>query len=103
MVDLLQGENACSSHATCQNNSGSYTCRCKLGFEGDGKTCEDIDECNDALDTCLSGQTCKNTGWFELISNTKIKTEYFSRNIKSWLFLLSVFEWNDFQSSQKSL
>ena len=29
----------CDSNANCANNLGSYTCTCKTGFTGDGKTC----------------------------------------------------------------
>ncbi|CAH3188288.1 unnamed protein product [Porites lobata] len=29
----------CDVNATCTNNNGSYLCTCKIGFSGDGKTC----------------------------------------------------------------
>uniref|UniRef100_A0A8C9ZUQ8 Signal peptide, CUB domain, EGF-like 2 n=1 Tax=Sander lucioperca TaxID=283035 RepID=A0A8C9ZUQ8_SANLU len=32
--------------AICQTTQGSYKCTCKAGFKGDGKHCEDIDECD---------------------------------------------------------
>ena len=41
--DECQGENGgndCDYHATCTNGPGNYTCKCKEGFEGDGKSCE---------------------------------------------------------------
>ena len=40
--DECQGEgsgNDCDIYATCINGPGSYTCECKEGFEGDGKSC----------------------------------------------------------------
>ena len=35
-------ENICSNNATCINNNGSYECRCKEGFDGDGFNCQGI-------------------------------------------------------------
>ncbi|XP_076132837.1 signal peptide, CUB and EGF-like domain-containing protein 3 [Alosa pseudoharengus] len=35
----------CSIDAICQNTPRSYKCICKSGYKGDGKHCEDIDEC----------------------------------------------------------
>lgn len=36
----------CHPLAKCHNTKGSYICVCKNGFEGDGTSCEDIDECS---------------------------------------------------------
>ncbi|XP_078140267.1 signal peptide, CUB and EGF-like domain-containing protein 2 isoform X1 [Centroberyx gerrardi] len=36
----------CHIDAICQNAQGSYKCTCRAGFKGDGKHCEDIDECD---------------------------------------------------------
>lgn len=33
-------EDNCGQHATCVNNVGSFECKCKDGFEGDGISCE---------------------------------------------------------------
>ena len=30
----------CDDKADCNNTIGSYKCKCKTGFHGDGKTCE---------------------------------------------------------------
>ncbi|XP_076880060.1 signal peptide, CUB and EGF-like domain-containing protein 2 isoform X6 [Brachyhypopomus gauderio] len=40
------GSDACHIDAICQNTQTSYKCTCKSGFKGDGKQCEDIDECD---------------------------------------------------------
>ena len=29
----------CHVNATCHNTVGSYTCSCKPGYKGDGRTC----------------------------------------------------------------
>ena len=31
--------NECDSNAVCNNTEGSYTCRCLIGYQGDGKNC----------------------------------------------------------------
>ncbi|XP_073410087.1 uncharacterized protein [Dendrobates tinctorius] len=35
----------CHESADCTRSNNSYSCRCKLGFSGDGKNCSDINEC----------------------------------------------------------
>lgn len=30
----------CDVNAVCQNTAGSYTCRCKAGYTGNGRTCD---------------------------------------------------------------
>ncbi len=35
----------CAVNATCTNSVGSFSCACKNGFTGDGKTCTDVNEC----------------------------------------------------------
>ncbi|KAM9764660.1 signal peptide, CUB and EGF-like domain-containing protein 2 isoform 4-T4 [Menidia menidia] len=41
-----EGSDGCHIDAICQTTQGSYKCTCKAGFKGDGKHCEDIDECD---------------------------------------------------------
>ncbi|XP_018585416.1 signal peptide, CUB and EGF-like domain-containing protein 1 [Scleropages formosus] len=44
----------CHIDALCQNTPKSYKCICKPGYKGDGKQCEDMDECdNDYTGGCV--------------------------------------------------
>ncbi|XP_073460083.1 signal peptide, CUB and EGF-like domain-containing protein 2 isoform X1 [Aquarana catesbeiana] len=40
------GLDDCHIDAICQDTPTSYKCICKTGYKGDGKPCEDIDECD---------------------------------------------------------
>lgn len=48
---------SCSSDASCQDGA----CVCNEGFEGDGTTCDDVDECADGGDDCDENAECTNT------------------------------------------
>ncbi|MBL8787660.1 MAG: hypothetical protein JNJ59_22345, partial [Deltaproteobacteria bacterium] len=71
----------CDPNATCRNTFPGFTCKCKLGFDGDGQhclpvvcppgyefktsgtfagTCQDIDECFTDTDGCDANQICIN-------------------------------------------
>uniref|UniRef100_A0A8C6WSG6 Signal peptide, CUB and EGF-like domain-containing protein 2 n=1 Tax=Neogobius melanostomus TaxID=47308 RepID=A0A8C6WSG6_9GOBI len=41
-----EGSDGCHIDAICQTTQSSYKCTCRAGFKGDGKHCEDIDECD---------------------------------------------------------
>uniref|UniRef100_A0A8B9BF64 Signal peptide, CUB and EGF-like domain-containing protein 2 n=1 Tax=Anser brachyrhynchus TaxID=132585 RepID=A0A8B9BF64_9AVES len=48
------GLDDCHPDAICQNTSKLYKCMCKVGYTGEGKKCEDIDECdNDFNGGCV--------------------------------------------------
>ncbi|XP_066023636.1 uromodulin-like [Pocillopora verrucosa] len=74
------GEHKCDSNAECRNNVGSYRCKCKEGFSGDGQTCSDIDECALDHNNCTkAGAICTNTvGSF----NCTCQTQYFWNGIE---------------------
>ncbi|XP_077993149.1 uncharacterized protein LOC144447117 [Glandiceps talaboti] len=70
-VDECQNDdlNDCHEVATCTNTIGSFECTCpSVGYRGDGKHCEDIDECAEGTDECFGNSTCENTdGSYECI------------------------------------
>ncbi|XP_038621090.1 signal peptide, CUB and EGF-like domain-containing protein 2 isoform X3 [Tachyglossus aculeatus] len=47
--ECAEGTDDCHADAFCQNTSKSYKCTCKPGYRGEGKDCEDIDECDNEL------------------------------------------------------
>ncbi|XP_053142608.1 signal peptide, CUB and EGF-like domain-containing protein 2 isoform X10 [Hemicordylus capensis] len=52
--ECAQGIDDCHPDAFCQNTPKLYKCTCKPGYSGEGKTCEDIDECdNDFNGGCV--------------------------------------------------
>ncbi|CAH3196204.1 unnamed protein product, partial [Porites evermanni] len=51
--------NHCHQNAICTNTIGSYSCRCSVGYTGDGLLCRDVDECSSGHQ-CDSSATCCN-------------------------------------------
>ena len=47
-------------NAICSNQSGTFTCSCKSGYNGNGIDCTDIDECRDS-NVCGANAICANT------------------------------------------
>ena len=43
----------------CQNVPGSFTCSCQTGYQGDGKTCTDVNECDS--NPCHANAGCFNS------------------------------------------
>ena len=50
----------CHRNADCKNTVGSYECYCKKGFIGNGKYCNDVDECKQKR-VCPYNSKCTNT------------------------------------------
>ena len=59
--ECLSALNTCHSDATCANTVGSFECDCNVGFNGDGKDCQDVDECAIwELSQCQENSDCVN-------------------------------------------
>ncbi|XP_037638608.1 nidogen-1 [Sebastes umbrosus] len=55
------GRHGCDTNAVCRPGEGTqFTCQCANGFNGDGRTCYDIDECRENPQICLSHAICNN-------------------------------------------
>jgi hypothetical protein len=53
-------EVTCGQNAACRPFDGRNRCECEPGYRGDGTTCNDVDECTDQTDDCVSLATCSN-------------------------------------------
>jgi surface-anchored protein len=56
--ECSDGSHTCAAHAACFDTVDSFRCVCTDGYEGDGVTCSDIDECAD--NPCGAQATCAN-------------------------------------------
>ncbi|CAH1275737.1 NID1, partial [Branchiostoma lanceolatum] len=55
------GQHDCHSHARCVALEGQqYTCECVGGYTGDGRNCQDIDECTSGTPPCAPNANCIN-------------------------------------------
>jgi len=60
-VNECQESHNCHVDARCVNTPGTFYCRCLSGWEGDGLTCTDLDDCDP--DPCdVEHGTCKDQG-----------------------------------------
>eukprot|EP00933_Yihiella_yeosuensis_P081015 TRINITY_DN94549_c0_g1_i1.p1 TRINITY_DN94549_c0_g1~~TRINITY_DN94549_c0_g1_i1.p1 ORF type:complete len:1127 (+),score=189.67 TRINITY_DN94549_c0_g1_i1:122-3502(+) len=51
----------CAREATCKNTIGSFQCKCKPGYYGDGLACSNVDECKSHLHACDEKAFCTDT------------------------------------------
>ncbi|XP_021257168.1 nidogen-2 [Numida meleagris] len=55
------GTHGCEETARCQPGTGlGYTCECAAGYRGDGRGCQDVDECEEGLSQCGPFSVCLN-------------------------------------------
>ena len=58
----LLGASGCGSNASCTpGDTVVPTCACEAGFDGDGATCADLDECSAEVSPCAKPGFCENT------------------------------------------
>ncbi|KAF0027291.1 hypothetical protein F2P81_020032 [Scophthalmus maximus] len=55
------GRHGCDTNAVCRPGEGNqFTCQCAAGFNGEGRTCYDIDECRGDPQICGFHAICNN-------------------------------------------
>uniref|UniRef100_A0A8C2CAY1 Nidogen 1a n=1 Tax=Cyprinus carpio TaxID=7962 RepID=A0A8C2CAY1_CYPCA len=55
------GRHGCDTNAVCRPGQGNqFTCECAAGFTGDGRACNDIDECRETPQICGPNAICNN-------------------------------------------
>ncbi|CAH3124364.1 unnamed protein product, partial [Pocillopora meandrina] len=59
--ECADGTHNCDVNAECNNTRGSYNCKCKDGFRGNGTRCTDLDECAEGTHNCDANAECNNT------------------------------------------
>ncbi|RDD36937.1 Fibrillin-2, partial [Trichoplax sp. H2] len=58
----IEGYTDCHSNATCSSKVwSSFTCKCNVGFSGNGRDCKDINECKVEKNPCSNNALCINT------------------------------------------
>lgn len=60
-ITVVDPCDACDADATCTPAGDAATCECNPGFDGDGETCVDVDECATGNGGCSADATCDNT------------------------------------------
>ncbi len=69
-ADFCSAGSDCHPNATCHNLKAEYACSCNEGFRGDGKVCQDINEC--AHEGGNDGHHCgQNTKCINLLGSYK--------------------------------
>ena len=62
--ECLISNGNCHPNAQCINSDGSFECHCDEGYDGNGSTCTDIDECLENPDICGPGKCLNLRGSF---------------------------------------
>lgn len=62
--ECLDSNGGCDGNAGCINTDGSYHCMCDDGFDGNGMSCEDIQECILNPTLCDNGECLNYPGGY---------------------------------------
>ena len=64
--DCASGGNAlCGEHAYCEDvRPSGFECTCARGYFGNGRECEDIDECQAGMHVCSEHASCENAAGY---------------------------------------
>ncbi|CAL8367216.1 unnamed protein product [Gadus morhua 'NCC'] len=55
------GRHGCDTNAVCRPGQGThFNCECAVGFDGDGRSCRDVDECRTIPNICDQNAICNN-------------------------------------------
>ena len=74
--------NNCHENAFCTNSEASFNCQCNIGYEGDGVTCDDIDEClQDGI--CPEHAVCENFGARQQPAERRVECPWHRKTIKN--------------------
>eukprot|EP00745_Piridium_sociabile_P037766 TRINITY_DN68868_c0_g1_i1.p1 TRINITY_DN68868_c0_g1~~TRINITY_DN68868_c0_g1_i1.p1 ORF type:complete len:408 (+),score=40.58 TRINITY_DN68868_c0_g1_i1:634-1857(+) len=69
-TDRCEYADPCDINAQCTDGNNGTECRCEFGFEGDGMSCTDLDECQQRSNLCHEHATCVNVpGSFQCVCN----------------------------------
>ncbi|KAK5853644.1 hypothetical protein PBY51_014781 [Eleginops maclovinus] len=60
LKDCEAAGSKCHAQAECLQVRNNFTCECRMGYQGDGLLCKDIDECLSGLHGCHSKASCNN-------------------------------------------
>ena len=59
--ECVDNTHNCDLNANCFDKDGSFGCKCKKGYDGDGFECDDFDECVNHMHTCDANAVCLNS------------------------------------------
>ena len=81
-IDECDRGHNCDKNAECENSEGSFTCKCRPGFTGDGTFCTMNDPCLGGKHNCKAPHICLPIGGTGNYSLLLIKVQSFILDFK---------------------